>query len=191
MTQMTSTASSWQSILWCSSSSWLYKTFLVVSASLIIAASAQVEVPMLPVPVTLQTFAVLLTAMTLGWRLGGLAIVAYLAEGALGLPVFAGFGMGFMHLVGPTGGYLWAFLPATLLAGFLAEKGLAKNMGRTLIVSVLSISLILLVGMAYLAHFVGWSQAYVLGVQPFLLGAALKVIMLGVIVPKFWRKTSK
>jgi biotin transport system substrate-specific component len=191
MTQMTNTVFSWQSILWRSSASWVYKTFLVFFASLIIAASAQIEVPMFPVPVTLQTFAILLTAMTLGWRLGGLAIVAYIAEGAAGLPVFAGFGAGFMHLVGPTGGYLWAFLLAALLAGFLAEKGLVKNFASTILVGALSIAVILLIGMAYLIKFVGWPQAYVLGVQPFLLGAALKTIMLAVIVPKFWRKVSK
>ncbi len=191
MTQMTNTAFSWHSILWRFSTSWLYKTFLVALASLVIAASAQVEIPMFPVSVTLQTFAIILTAMTLGWRLGGLAIVAYLAEGAVGLPVFSGFSGGLMHLLGPTGGYLWAFLPAALLAGFLAEKGMAKNIGLTLLVSLASMSLILFMGMVYLAHFVTLPQAYLLGVKPFLLAEGLKAIMIAIIVPKFWRKVAK
>src|SRR5438270_9126611 len=104
---------------------WVRSVMLVVAFSLFVALAAQVAVPLpwTPVPVTAQTFAVLLTGALLGPRLGALALVAYLAEGAGGLPFFGGGGGGPQYLVGPTAGYLFAFPAAAFVTGLLAERG--------------------------------------------------------------------
>src|SRR5260370_26679519 len=96
---------------------------LVIGFSLLTAASAQVVIPMWPVPITGQTFAVLLTGALLGSRLGALAIIAYLIEGASGLPFFVGGHFGFAHLLGPSGGYLIAFPAAAFITGAFAAHG--------------------------------------------------------------------
>src|SRR5207302_10287967 len=96
---------------------------LVIGFSLLTALSAQVVIPIGPVPITGQTFAVLLTGALLGSRLGALAMIAYLIEGASGLPFFAGGMAGLPHLLGPTGGYLVAFPAAAFITGAFAEQG--------------------------------------------------------------------
>src|SRR5712691_13318765 len=96
---------------------------LVIGFSLLTAAAAQVVIPIGPIPITGQTFAVLLTGALLGSRLGALAIIAYLVEGASGLPFFAGGHFGLAHLVGPTGGYLISFPAAAYITGAFAEHG--------------------------------------------------------------------
>ena len=102
---------------------------LVVFGSLLLAVSAQFKIPLYPVPVTGQTLVVLLIGMTYGPRLGGITMLAYLFEGALGLPVFAGGAAGVAVFMGPTGGYLFGFLLAGVAMGYLAERG----MGRTVL----------------------------------------------------------
>ena len=108
------------------------KAALVVFGSLLLAVSAQFKIPLYPVPVTGQTLVVLLIGMTYGPRLGGITMAAYLFEGALGLPVFAGGAAGAAVLMGPTGGYLFGFLLAGVSMGYLAERG----MGRTVVSTI-------------------------------------------------------
>src|SRR5438105_8609906 len=96
---------------------------LVIGFSMLTALAAQVVVPIGPVPITGQTFAVLLTGALLGSRLGAFAMIAYLIEGASGLPFFAGGMAGLPHLLGPTGGYLVAFPAAAYITGAFAEHG--------------------------------------------------------------------
>src|SRR6185437_2179656 len=96
---------------------------LVIGFSLLTALSAQIVIPIGPVPVTGQTFAVLLTGALLGSRMGAMAMIAYLVEGASGLPFFFGGGSGIAHLLGPTGGYLVAFPAAAFITGAFAEHG--------------------------------------------------------------------
>src|SRR2546423_15054523 len=100
---------------------------LIIGFSLLTAVSAQVVIPIGPVPITGQTFAVLLTGALLGSRLGALAMIAYLIEGASGLPFFALGHFGLQHLAGPTAGYLWSFPAAAFVTGFLAESGWDKR----------------------------------------------------------------
>src|SRR5256714_14653922 len=100
---------------------------LVIGFSLLTAASAQVVIPMWPIPITGQTFAVLLTGALLGSRLGAMAMIAYLLEGASGLPFFAGGHGGLSHILGPTGGYLVAFPAAAFVTGAFAENGWDKH----------------------------------------------------------------
>ena len=104
----------------------LKNTLLVLMSSLAIALAAHVQIPLTPVPVTLQDFAVLLIAMLLGWRLASAAVLCYLIEGAMGLPVFAN-ASGFAELIGPAGGYLLAFLPAAAITGYLIERGWGRH----------------------------------------------------------------
>src|SRR5579871_344920 len=95
---------------------------LVLAGSLLLAASAHAKVPFWPVPMTMQTLAVLVLGASYGWRLGGATLVAYSIEGAAGLPVFTG-GAGPLYMAGPTGGYLAGFVIASIFAGWCAERG--------------------------------------------------------------------
>lgn len=147
----------------------------VVLGSLFLALSSYVQVPMIPVPVTMQTFAVALVGALYGWRLGAITIIAWLVQGAAGLPVLAGGASGVHHFLGPTGGYLFAFPVAGALMGWLAERGWNGN--RVILAflgMLLSNAVCLLLGAAWLAVLIGPQRAIVLGVTPFLVGALLK-----------------
>jgi biotin transport system substrate-specific component len=147
----------------------------VVLGSLFLALSSYVQVPMIPVPVTMQTFAVALVGALCGWRLGAITIIAWLGQGAAGLPVLAGGASGVHHFLGPTGGYLFAFPVAGALMGWLSERGWNGN--RVILAffgMFLSNAVCLLLGAAWLAVLIGPQRAVVLGVTPFLVGALLK-----------------
>src|SRR4051794_39821492 len=101
----------------------LRPALLAIGGSLALAASAQILVPIQPVPMTLQSLVVLLIGAAYGWRLGAATVLLYLAEGLCGMPVFAGFRAGPAVLIGPTGGFLLGFVPAAALAGWLAARG--------------------------------------------------------------------
>ena len=111
----------------------LYDAVLVLGGSLLVAIAAQIHLPLLPVPATAQTFAVMLLAMALGSRRAVACILAYLMEGAIGLPVFAGGGAGVAVLAGPTGGYLFGFAAAAWVTGSLADRGWDRRAGPTLL----------------------------------------------------------
>lgn len=152
-----------------------WKTAAVFLGSLFLALSSYIEVPMVPVPVTMQTFAVTLVGALYGWRLGGATIVAWLIEGALGLPVLAGGAAGFAHFMGPTGGYLFAFPVAGMVAGFLAERGWnGHRVALAFLAMLAGNALCLLLGAAWLSLMIGVSAAFTAGVLPFLIGAVLK-----------------
>ncbi len=154
-----------------------YDVLLVAAFSLIIAVSAQVSIPLpfTPVPVTLQTFAVVLTGALLGSRRGAAARLAYRAEGLAGLPVFSLGGAGLGHLLGPTGGYLVGFVAAAWLTGFLVERRAAARLPGALLVIIAGHLVPYVTGVAWLAVAVGLPRALVLGFVPFLVGDALKV----------------
>jgi biotin transport system substrate-specific component len=150
----------------------------IALGSLFLALSSYIQMPMIPVPVTMQTFAVALIGALYGWRLGGITILAWLAEGAVGLPVFAGGASGVHHFAGPTGGYLVAFPVAGALMGWLAERGWNGNRVMLAFVGMLlSHAVCLLLGAAWLAVLIGPERAIALGVMPFLVGTLLKSIL--------------
>ncbi|MCE8438439.1 biotin transporter BioY [Rhodovulum sulfidophilum] len=152
-----------------------WKIGAVILGTVLLAAASYIEVPMFPVPVTLQTFAVALVGALYGWRLGGITISAWLIEGASGLPVLAGGAAGAHHFVGPTAGYLFAFPVAGMIMGWLAERGWTGQRVGLAFVAMLTANLVCLtVGAAWLTTLVGAEQAIVAGVMPFLLGAVLK-----------------
>ena len=147
----------------------------VVLGTLFLALSSYIEVPMVPVPVTMQTFAVTLIGALYGWRLGAITIAAWLVEGAVGFPVLAGGAAGIQHFVGPTGGYLFAFPLVGALVGWLAERG--WNGSRVLLAfaaMVLGNLACLVLGTAWLAVMIGLEQAITFGFLPFLVGGLLK-----------------
>lgn len=150
----------------------------VVLGTLFLAASSYVEVPMVPVPMTMQTFAVAMVGALYGWRLGGLTIVAWLIEGALGLPVLAGGASGIAHFAGPTAGYLFAFPVAGAVVGWLAERGWNGNRPLLAFLAALAGNLACLVlGAAWLTTLIGFEAALTNGVAPFLVGAVLKSVL--------------
>ena len=163
------------------------KAALVVFGSLLLAVSAQFKIPLYPVPVTGQTLVVLLIGMTYGPRLGGITIAAYLLEGALGLPVFAGGAAGVAVLMGPTAGYLFGFLFAAIFMGYLAARGMGRTVVSTIVAMVLGNFMIYLCGAVWLANFVGLDQAISAGVLPFLYGDALKLLVAAGLMPWAWR----
>src|SRR5687767_4165953 len=162
---------------------------LVVGFSLLTAAAAQVVVPLpfTPVPLTGQTFAVLLTGALLGPRLGALAMLAYLAEGAAGLPFFHRGAGGVAHFAGPTAGYLVAFPAAAYLTGYLSERGWDRRFLTAAAAMALGSFVILAGGWAWLAlMFRGGAEAFRLGVEPFLPGDVLKIALAAALLPSGW-----
>ncbi|MDI9408469.1 MAG: biotin transporter BioY [Candidatus Pacebacteria bacterium] len=165
----------------------LWLILLTLAGSGFLALSAQVAIPMVPVPLTLQTLGLLILGVTLGWRVGGLSVLAYLAEGAMGLPVFAN-GSGGAHLfVGPTAGYLLGFPLVTIIAGWTSEKLMPRlRANRSFIHGLGLASLVwigftvaqtacLLLGGAWLAVLLNSTdKAWQFGIQPFLIGEVIK-----------------
>ena len=155
-----------------------WKVAAVLFGSLFLTLSSYIEVPMVPVPVTMQTFAVGLVGALYGWRLGGLTIMVWLAQGAMGLPVLAGGAAGALHFVGPTGGYLFAFPVAGMAVGWLAERGWNGHRPWLAFAGMLiGNGLCLIVGAAWLAVLIGVEQAIMAGIVPFLIGAVLKAAL--------------
>lgn len=167
----------------------LYDLALIAAGSLLIALSAQVAIrlPFSPVPVTGQTFGVLFVASILGRARGPAAVLAYLAEGAAGLPVFAGLAAGPAILLGPTGGYLLGFVPAAWLCGALAERGWDRTPLRTTASMILGNIAIFALGLPWLARFVGASNVWALGFWPFLPGDIVKIGLAAALLPLGWK----
>jgi biotin transport system substrate-specific component len=160
----------------------------VLAGSALIALSARVAIPLpfSPVPVTGQTFGVLLVASILGRTRGLAAVLAYLAQGAAGLPVFAGLTAGPAVLLGPTGGYLLGFLPGAYLCGWLAERGWDRTPLRTTASMILGNLAIFAFGLPWLARFVGSSNVWALGFWPFLAGDVVKIGLAAALLPLGW-----
>jgi biotin transport system substrate-specific component len=164
---------------------------LVIGGSLFVAASAQIQVPMWPVPMTMQTFAVLLVGAAYGSRLGAATMLAYLAEGAAGLPVFAGFSGGIGVLQGPTVGYIVGFIFAAGVVGWLAERTWDRNVLTTAVAMLAGNVLIYVPGLIVLAGFVGADKVVAYGLAPFLLGDAIKLALAAALLPAAWKIVGK
>jgi biotin transport system substrate-specific component len=159
---------------------------LAVIGSLLLTISAKIQVPFWPVPMTMQTFVVLVLGVAYGWRLAGATVLLYLAQGALGLPVFAG-GGGIAYMAGPTGGYLAGFLLAAVAVGWLAERGWARSAPSTLAAMLIGTAIIFGCGIAWLSTLIGLPQAVSAGLVPFLLSEAVKIALATALVPFAWR----
>ena len=161
---------------------------LVIVFSLLIAACAQFSIHIGPIPITGQTFAVLLTGMLLGSRLGAAAVIAYLIEGAIGLPFFAGGGAGLVRFLGPTAGYLVAFPAAAFIVGAFAEHGWDKRYHTAVAAMAIGSVIIFLGGWAWFAILTNTAPvaAFKLAVLPFLLGDVIKIALGAAVLPTGW-----
>ncbi len=164
---------------------------LVIGFALLTAAAAQVRValPFTPVPVTGQTFAVLLTGAALGWRLGAASQLLYVVLGAVGLPFYAGGERGWDVATGATGGYLVGFVLAAALVGALAERRHDRTLLTAIPAMLAGTAVIYVCGVAWLAHVlsVDATRAMELGLVPFVIGDALKLLLAGALFPAAWR----
>ena len=161
-------------------SRWIIGVAVVLLGSSLLWASAKVQVPFWPVPMTMQTYVVLTMGALVGWRLGAATVVAYLAEGALGLPVFAGTptnGIGLAYIAGPTGGYLAGCLVAVVLVGLLAGNPGNRSILNAAAALFIGELTILSLGCCWLAIQFGWERALVVGFGPFLIGDAVKIVI--------------
>ena len=180
---------------------------LVVGGTFVMSMSAKLHVPFWPVPMTMQTFATLVIGMAYGWRLAGVTILLYLAEGALGLPVFSGTperGIGLAYMTGPTGGFLLGFALAAVAAGWLAEQGWDRRVITTAAGLAIANLLIYVPGVAWLALWYGGAGASFLpegatavdaafqsGLIPFLPGDILKLALATAVLPLAWWKVGR
>lgn len=167
-----------------------YQALVVLGGTLVLALSAKVQVPFWPVPMTMQTFVVLMIGASLGARLTGATLLAYLIEGAVGLPVFAG-GAGVAYLSGPTGGYLFGFMVAAICVGWLADKGFGRSLLTTLAAFVVGEILIFALGTGWLATLIGFDKALSAGLVPFLPGEAVKIALACAVLPTAWRAAQR
>ena len=168
----------------------IQKAVLVLLGSALLAVSAKVQVPFWPVPMTMQTLVVLLIGAHAGTRLAGLTVLAYLLEGAVGLPVFST-GAGLAFMAGPTGGYLVGFLVSALLVSFAVERGFTRSLPAALAVFVVGDLAILGLGVAWLSTLIGFEKALMVGVLPFLPAEALKIALATASMPLVRRFTAR
>jgi biotin transport system substrate-specific component len=166
---------------------WTRSVSLVFAFSLFTALAAQISIPMRPVPITGQTFAVLLTGALLGSRLGAAAMIVYLMEGAVGLPFFSEGRGGIAHLFGLTGGYLVAFPAAAFITGAFAENGWDKRFFTAAAAMVVGSLVIILAGWAWLSQFMPAAAAFEAGVKPFIIGDIVKIVLAAALLPTGWK----
>lgn len=159
----------------------------IISGIFFLALSAQIVIPIQPVPLTLQSATVILLSMVYGFRLSVLTVLSYLILGGIGLPVFAGLASGMNVLTGSTAGYLVGCFLAAGVTGFLAERGYAKHFISSFLTACLGTFIIFLCGVLVLSHFVGMEKAFLLGVMPFVLTEPLKLLAVSCIVPRCWK----
>jgi len=155
-----------------------------VLGTLLLTVSAKIKIPFYPVPMTMQTFVVLLVGITFGWKIGVATISLYLFEGIIGLPVFAGTpekGIGLVYFTGPTMGYLIGFLIAVYLAGYFKYN---NGLINTFLKLIFSVSFIYIFGLIWLGILIGWDKPiFKLGAQPFLLAELFKILLLLFLTP--------
>lgn len=171
---------------------------LVLGGTLILAISAKIKVPFYPVPMTLQTFAVMALAAAYGSRLAVLTVLAYLLEGALGLPVFTNTPpavAGPLYFLGPTGGFLIGFILLALIVGSATDRGWDRSIPKLFAAMVVADVVVFALGFAWLAWFaqlssggqgLGVEAAFMNGVVPFLLADLLKIALAAMAIPAAW-----
>jgi biotin transport system substrate-specific component len=171
----------------------LYDVIIVLSASFLLALSAQIILPLpfTPVPVTAQTLVVLLIGAWLGRKRAVYAVTLYLLQGLSGLPVFAGGNAGFFYLTGLTGGYLFGFLPAAYICGFLAERKWDRKLLTTSILFLCGSAVIYLLGLFWLASYTTFDFALRAGFYPFIAADIIKLMAAIVILPSGWKIVDK
>jgi len=163
---------------------------MALAGTALLTLCAKIQVPFFPVPMTMTTFAVLTIGMTYGWRLGTATLLLYLAEGAAGLPVFAGTpekGIGLAYMMSGTGGYLLGYVMAAACCGWLAERGWDRHFGSTVLVMLIGNALIYVPGLLWLGALYGWDKPILeWGLTPFILGDVTKLALAATLMPIAW-----
>ncbi|MCW5697167.1 MAG: biotin transporter BioY [Bauldia sp.] len=181
--------------LWPTASPALRAVILVALGIGLLTLSAKVQVPFWPVPMTLTTFAVMAIAAAYGSRLAVATVIAYILTGMAGVPVFAGAGAGPAYLVGTTAGFIWGYIPCAFLIGLAADRGLDRSPLTLGLAMLIGDAIIFILGFAWLAFFaqlasggtgIGVAAAWKNGVEPFLLGDALKIALAACLIPAGW-----
>ena len=163
---------------------------MALLGSLALWVSAKISIPFWPVPLTLQTLVVLVIGMAFGWRLGMATVLLYLAEGAAGLPVFSGTpekGIGLAYMTSTTGGYLFGFVLAAGVVGYLAERGWDRSLVKTAAAMLIGNLVIYVPGLIWLGTLLGWDNPILAwGLTPFLAGDLVKLVIAAVMMPSIW-----
>ncbi len=155
---------------------------LILFGTLLLTISAKVQVPFWPVPMTMQTFVVFLIGSTYGVRLSFLTLVAYLIEGAMGLPVFAA-GGGIVYLTGPTAGYLYGMTIAAAVISYFANMGYSSSYIKSFISIIIGSIIIFALGVLYLGSIIGYSKAIEAGLLPFIPSELFKIALAVLLIP--------
>ncbi|ASQ47959.1 biotin transporter BioY [Leptotrichia sp. oral taxon 498] len=169
----------------------LKNILLVLGGVAFLSLMSQVIIPLpfTPVPISLGTFGVTLMALLYGRKLGTATILSYVAAGSFGAPIFAGFKSG--SLFSPTGGYILGYIVATIILGYLSDKGVTKSYVKTFFSLLLSSAIILTLGSIVLSLFVPGKNAFMVGVLPFLPGDAIKSTTITLLLPTLWKVIGK
>ena len=165
---------------------WVRDAVLVLAGTALIAICAKIQVPWWPVPMTMQTWAILLIGGAYGWRLGGVTVLAYLLEGLAGLPVFAGPTAGPAYMAGPTAGYLVGFVLSAMVIGWLAERGWDRTIARLSAALFLASIMPFVLGVAWLSYLFGIESAVQNGLVPFIPGMFLKLALAAAVLTAGW-----
>ena len=162
----------------------------VIICSLLLILSAKIKVDLYPVPMTMQPLAVLLIAMLCGRNISVAAVSLYLFQGIIGFPVFA-YGGGLLYLLGPTGGFLFGFLFASILIGELADRGWGKILLKSIFAMLLGLIIIYTFGVLQLSILKGFDFAIINGLKPFIVGDLYKLILAALLIPQIWKIVNK
>lgn len=162
----------------------------VIICSLLLILSAKIKVDLYPVPMTLQPLAVLMIAMLCGRNISVAAVSLYLFQGMVGIPVFA-YGGGLPYLLGPTGGFLFGFLFASMIIGELADRGWGKQNFKSVFAMLTGLMVIYVFGIFQLSILKGFDFAIINGLKPFIVGDLYKLILAALILPQIWKLVNK
>ena len=194
MSELTLKSTTLAQTAWATDKTLIRSITLSVLGSIALWISAKISIPLWPVPLTMQTLVVLMIGMAFGSRLGVATVFLYLAEGAVGLPVFSGTpekGIGVAYMMGTTGGYLFGFVLAAGTVGYLAERGWGRNPRTTAAAMLIGNIVIYIPGILWLGSVIGWDKpVFAWGVTPFLTGDALKLVLATVLMPGLWKLLS-
>ena len=170
--------------------SFITNVFTVIVCSILLILSAKIKVDLYPVPMTLQPLAILMIAMLCGRNISVASVTLYLLQGMLGLPVFA-YGGGLPYLLGPTGGFLFGFLVASLVVGELADRGWGKKIIQSVFAMLLGMFTIYFFGIFQLSLIKGFDYAIIYGMKPFIIGDLYKLLLAAFLLPQIWKLIKK
>ena len=164
--------------------------FTIFICSFLLILSAKIKVDLYPVPMTLQPLAVLMISMLCGRNIAVASVSLYLFQGIIGLPVFA-YGGGFVYLMGPTGGFLFGFLFASIIVGELADRGWGQYLFKSIFAMLMGMFIIYFFGIMQLSFIKGFDFAIVNGLKPFIIGDFYKLLLAALLIPQIWKLVKK